>query len=58
MVYDGQRKVTVLLVEGRRFEDMLRSLLASGVRVRSCDRVEPDLEAAFARILKTEGSKA
>ncbi len=57
-VLDGQRKVTVLLVEGRRFEDMLRSLLASGVRVRSCDRVEPDLEAAFARILKTEGSKA
>ena len=55
---DGQRKVTVWIEEGQRFEDMLRSLLASGVQVRSCDRAEADLEAAFARILKTEGSEA
>ena len=50
--------MTVLIAEGQGFEDMLRSLLASGVRVRSCDRVEPDLEAAFARILKDDGSAA
>jgi len=55
---DGRRRVTVLIAEGQGFEDMLRSLLASGVRVRSCDRVEPDLEAAFGRILKNKGSEA
>ena len=57
-VLDGRRKVTVLIAEGQSFEGMLRSLLASGVHVRSCDRIEPDLEGAFARILKTAGSEA
>jgi hypothetical protein len=36
------------------FEDLLRALLAAGVGVRACDRIEPDLEEAFSRILAQE----
>jgi len=52
----GVRRVTVELSEGARLEDLLRAVLATGVGVRACDRTEPDLEQAFARILADEGS--
>jgi len=46
------RRVTVSLDEGAGLEDLLRVLLGSGCGLRGCDRVEPDLEQAFARILR------
>lgn len=48
-------RVMVVLEDGADLEDLLRRLLASGVGVRACDRIEPDLEDAFSRIL--EGQK-
>ena len=57
-VLDGRRKVTLMLAAGQGFEEMLRSVLAAGVRLHSCDRVEPDLEAAFTRVVKAEGREA
>jgi len=55
---DGRRKVTVLISEGESYESMLRTLLASDVRIHSCDRIEPDLETAFARILESRRNEA
>jgi ABC-2 type transport system ATP-binding protein len=51
---DDVRKITLELEPGVRFDDLLRHLFAAGVEVRACDRIEPDLEAAFSRILATE----
>jgi ABC-2 type transport system ATP-binding protein len=48
------RRVTVSLREGASLEDLLRAVLGSGCELRACDRIEPDLEAAFARILRSE----
>jgi len=48
------RIVTVRLDEGARLEDLLRAVLDSGCGLRGCDRVEPDLEDAFSRILRAE----
>lgn len=48
---DGVRRVRVGLESESRFEEMLRALLSSGVALRACDRVEPDLETAFSRII-------
>ena len=48
------RSVTVALEDAAGFEPMMRSLFEAGVRVRSCDRDEPDLEKAFERILEAE----
>ena len=53
---DGGTEVEVALEEEGAFEDLLRALLASGVGVRACDRIEPDLEEAFSRILAQEGA--
>jgi ABC-2 type transport system ATP-binding protein len=48
---DGVRRVRVGLDDESQFTEMLRALLASGVALRACDRVEPDLESAFSRII-------
>jgi len=50
----GSRIVTVSLDEGAPLEDLLRAVLGSGCGLRGCDRVEPDLEDAFSRILRAE----
>jgi ABC-2 type transport system ATP-binding protein len=55
---DGMRSVTLSLGSGVSLDDLLRTLLASGVSIRACDRVEPDLEEAFARILEAEEEPA
>ena len=47
----------VALKEGSRLNDLLRALLDRGVSIRSCDRIESDLEAAFSRILEAEENK-
>jgi ABC-2 type transport system ATP-binding protein len=51
---DGVRRVTLTLAPGARLDDVLRELLAAGAGIRSCDRIEPDLEQAFSRILEAE----
>ena len=55
---DGTRRVTVELDAGARLDDALRALIAADVTIRGCDRIEPDLEQAFARILAAEGATA
>jgi ABC-2 type transport system ATP-binding protein len=51
---NGIRRVTVALDGDARLDDVLRVLLSAGAVVHACDRVEPDLEDAFSRILKSE----
>ncbi len=51
---EGGRRVRVALSEGQRLDRLLRDVLELGVEIRGCDRVEPDLEEAFARILEAE----
>jgi ABC-2 type transport system ATP-binding protein len=48
----AHRRVTVALGHGARLDDVLRALLAAGAVVLGCEPVEPDLEEAFARILR------
>ncbi len=48
---NGSRRVTVALAPGARLDDLLRALLDAGASVHSCERLEPDLEEAFSRIL-------
>jgi ABC-2 type transport system ATP-binding protein len=49
---DGSgRRVVLSLHEGASLNDVLTGLIGAGVVLRSCDRVEPDLEEAFSRIL-------
>jgi ABC-2 type transport system ATP-binding protein len=54
----GVRRLTVALEEGARLDDLLRSLIGAGIRIRVCDRIEPDLEEAFSRILESETKDA
>lgn len=55
---DGSVRVEVTLDGGARLDDVLRALIGAGVPVHSCDRVEPDLEDAFSRILREESARA
>ena len=48
---NSTRKLTLSLDEGARLDDLLRAVMAQGIVVHGCDRVESDLEAAFSRIL-------
>jgi ABC-2 type transport system ATP-binding protein len=52
--HEGRRRVTVSMPRSARLADLLRQLLARDVAIEACDRVEPDLEEAFARILRAE----
>ena len=54
----GTRRLTVVLDEGATLDDVLRALIGAGVAVRGCDRVGPDLEEAFSRILEAESEEA
>jgi ABC-2 type transport system ATP-binding protein len=51
---EGMRRLTVILDPGAQLGDLLSSLMAAGVKIKGCDRLEPDLEEAFSRILKAE----
>jgi ABC-2 type transport system ATP-binding protein len=55
---EGFTEVELVLEEDKAFEDLLRALLAAGIGVQACDRIEPDLEEAFSRILAGEESPA
>jgi ABC-2 type transport system ATP-binding protein len=48
---EGVRRVLVSLTEGAELDALLRALIAADMRVRSCDRVEHDLEGAFSRLV-------
>jgi len=51
---DDVQHVVVALNDGAELDDALRALLKTGVRLISCDRIEPDLEQAFTRILAAQ----
>ncbi len=55
---DGMRRVVVSLAGDARLDDLLRAVLDAGAGIESCERLEPDLEEAFSRILAAEGPGA
>ena len=48
---DGIGRVTVALDGDGRLDDVLKAVMAQGGTIHSCDRIEPDLEEAFSRLL-------
>jgi ABC-2 type transport system ATP-binding protein len=52
---NGVRRLEVCLDAGTDLNGVFRALLSAGISIRSCDRVEPDLEGAFARAVHAEG---
>lgn len=54
---DGARRVVVALDPGFTLDGLLRRLLDAGFSIGACDRLEPDLEEAFSRILDSEKGK-
>jgi ABC-2 type transport system ATP-binding protein len=50
----GTRTLEVTLAPGAQLNDLLKAMLAAGVTVLACDRMEPDLEDAFSRIAGSE----
>ncbi len=48
----GERRIDIALDNGVGLDDLLRSLIGAGVSFRACDRIEPDLESAFSRIVE------
>lgn len=54
---NGIRRVVVALDGDGRLNDVLAAVMAQGGVLHACDRVEPDLEEAFARLLSAEAAK-
>jgi ABC-2 type transport system ATP-binding protein len=54
----GRRRLLVALDDGAGLEALLRPLVQAGVRLHACDRVEPDLEEVFARIVGSDRERA
>jgi ABC-2 type transport system ATP-binding protein len=52
----GSTRIEVALEREGVLEDLLRQLLAGDPGLEACDRIEPDLEEAFSRILAEEAS--
>jgi ABC-2 type transport system ATP-binding protein len=50
-------RVVVALHGGSRLDDVLKSVMTLGGSILACDRIEPDLEEAFARLLADETAK-
>jgi hypothetical protein len=57
-IVGGVRRVVVALEGDGRLDDLLKSVMAQGGRIESCDRIEPDLEEAFSRLLAAESARA
>jgi ABC-2 type transport system ATP-binding protein len=55
---EAGRRVELVLAEGQGLNELLERLLRQGVVVEVCDRLEPDLEDAFSRILERERDAA
>ncbi len=49
---DGGRRVELVLEGDAKLHDLLQLVIAAGITIRACDRVESDLEEAFSRILE------
>jgi ABC-2 type transport system ATP-binding protein len=54
---NGIRRVVVALDAERRLDEVLKSVMAQGGVVHACDRIEPDLEEAFSRLLANESAR-
>jgi ABC-2 type transport system ATP-binding protein len=54
---NGIRRVVVALDGDGRLNDVLAAVMAQGGVIHACDRIEPDLEEAFARLLAAETAK-
>ena len=54
---NGLRRVVVALDPERGLDDVLKAVMAQGGVVHSCDRIEPDLEEAFSRLLAKESAR-
>jgi ABC-2 type transport system ATP-binding protein len=55
---EGGVRVTIALDAGADLGGAIEPILAAGTTLRSCERSEPDLEDAFARIVKDAGDAA
>ena len=51
---NGFRRFVIALDGNRRLDDALKAVMAQGGVVYACDRIEPDLEEAFSRLLAAE----
>lgn len=54
---NGLKRVIVELDGDGRLNDVLSAVMIEGGIVHACDRIEPDLEEAFARLLREERAK-
>ncbi len=54
---NGMRRVVVALDRGARLDDALKAVMAQGGTIEGCDRIEPDLEEAFSRLLAEETAR-
>ena len=54
---DGIHRAVVALDGDGRLNDLLAAVMAAGCVVHACYRVEPDLEVAFARLMREESAK-
>ena len=54
---NGLQRVIVELEGDGRLNDVLSAVMVAGGIVHACDRIEPDLEEAFARLLREERAK-
>jgi len=54
---DGLRRVVVALDGDGRLDDVLKAVMARGGTIHACDRIEPELEEAFSRLLADETAR-
>jgi ABC-2 type transport system ATP-binding protein len=54
---DGIGRVVVALDGDRGLDELLKAVMAQGGVVHACDRIEPDLEEAFSRLLAGESAR-
>jgi ABC-2 type transport system ATP-binding protein len=51
---NGIRRFVIALDGNGRLDDALKAVIAQGGTIHACDRIEPDLEEAFSRLLTAE----
>jgi ABC-2 type transport system ATP-binding protein len=54
---NGIKRVVVALDGDGRLDDVLRAVMGEGGMIHACDRIEPDLEEAFSRLLAREAAR-
>jgi len=55
---NGFKRVVIALDGDGRLDDLLKAVMGQGGVIHACDRIEPDLEEAFSRLLAQESSRA